>query len=87
LVSGVIVTAIASVGVGIIDRIDVVFYVCASRIVCDFISGAQSLVNMHWQYYQKALTAYFAASNALGVEAQAQNIFRLPGDGGIIPYL
>ena len=37
---------------------------------------------MHWQYYQKAITAYFAASNAFGVEAQAQRVFNLPGDGG-----
>lgn len=49
-----------------------------------FISGAQSVVNMHWQYYQKAITAYFAASNALRVEAQSQEPFRLPGDGGNI---
>jgi hypothetical protein len=37
---------------------------------------------MHWQYYQKVFTAYFAASNALGVAAQAQKPFVLPGDGG-----
>jgi hypothetical protein len=80
-----IMTAITSVGVpenlqG--DRRCI--YIYPFRISYNFISGAQSLVNMHWQYYQKALTAYFAASNALGVEAQAQNVFRLPGDGGII---
>lgn len=41
---------------------------------------------MHWQYYQKAFAAYFAASNIIGVEAQGQEPFRLPGDGGS-PYL
>ena len=38
---------------------------------------------MHWQYYQKAIAAYFAASNALTVKAQEQQPFILPGDGGI----
>jgi hypothetical protein len=38
---------------------------------------------MHWQYYQKAIAAYFAASNALTVKAQEQQPFVLPGDGGI----
>jgi hypothetical protein len=38
---------------------------------------------MHWQYYQKALAAYFAASNAIAVQAQQQQPFVLPGDGGI----
>ena len=38
---------------------------------------------MHWQYYQKVFAAYFAASSALGVEAQAQAVFNLPGDGGM----
>ena len=37
---------------------------------------------MHWQYYQKAIAAYFAASNALGVDAQVQHVYNLPGDGG-----
>jgi len=41
---------------------------------------------MHWQYYQKAIAAYFATLNLIGVEAQGQEPFRLPGDGGI-PYL
>jgi hypothetical protein len=37
---------------------------------------------MHWQYYQKAIAAYFAASNALAVQAREQQPFQLPGDGG-----
>ena len=42
--------------------------------------------NMHWQYYQKAIAAYFAASNALAVQAQQQP-FTLPGDGGkVLPF-
>ena len=48
----------------------------------DFISENKFAVNMHWQYYQKAIAAYFAASNALGVDAQAQQVYNLPGDGG-----
>jgi hypothetical protein len=38
---------------------------------------------MHWQYYQKVIAAYFAASNAIAVQAQQQQPFILPGDGGI----
>jgi hypothetical protein len=41
---------------------------------------------MHWQYYQKAIAAYFAASNAIKVQAQGQHPMVLPGDGGT-PYL
>jgi len=41
---------------------------------------------MHWRYYQKAITAYFAASNAISAQAQQQAPFVLPGDGGL-PYL
>src|SRR5579859_6253212 len=37
---------------------------------------------MHWQYYQKAIAAYFAVSNVLAVNAQQQQPFVLPGDGG-----
>lgn len=37
---------------------------------------------MHWQYYQKAIAAYFAASNALTIRAQEQMPFVIPGDGG-----
>ncbi len=47
-----------------------------------FISEHNLVVNMHWQYYQRVIAAYFAASNALGVDAQAQHVYHLPGDGG-----
>jgi hypothetical protein len=39
---------------------------------------------MHWNYYQRAIAAYFAFSNAFKpVEAHQQQPMILPGDGGI----
>jgi len=40
------------------------------------------LLKMHWQYYQKAITTYFALSNAITVQANQQHPLVLPGDGG-----